>query len=298
MIEPLNLNDEGAGVARDAVVLTEADDGTSSGGSARGRYDRWFAIVITMVVLLPFVTAIVTRVGRSYLPVQDFAVIDLRVRDVFTRDIPLVGPYSRYGWNHPGPLAFWLVAPFAALFGSPAWATQVGFVMLQATAVVWTAIVSWRRRGLWALALWMAVVCASYVAVGPAAILEPWGPNVALPFFVLFCCLVWLISGDEVTLLPQAAVVGSFLVQTHVGYAPAGRRRGRVRCPRHVASLREALARRHSAPSHPLGRRRRPGAVAAFPLRVSSLPAGQPSAGRGSDGLPRLEPEGRDRERS
>ncbi len=220
MTQPLNLNDESAVVAPERVPSVGADHDASSGCPEQGRYDRWFALGITIVALAPFVTAVATRAGRDYLPVQDFAVIDLRVRDVFTHDIPLVGPYSRYGWNHPGPLVYWLVAPFAALFGSPAWATQVGFVVLQVTAVVWTAIVSWRRRGLWALALWTAVVSASFVAVGPSAILEPWGPNVALPFFVLFCSLVWLVSGDDVALLPQAAAVGAFLVQTHVGYAP------------------------------------------------------------------------------
>jgi hypothetical protein len=182
--------------------------------------DRAIAIAITAVVLAPLVAAVVTRVGRPYLPVQDYAVIDLRVRDVLSRDIPLVGPYSRYGWDHPGPLVYWLVAPFAALFGSPAWATQVGFVLLDAAAVVWTAVLTWRRRGLWSVALWMAVLAASFGVLGSSAVLSPWGPNVALAWFVLFACQVWLIAGDDVWVLPQAAAVGTFLVQTHVGYAP------------------------------------------------------------------------------
>ena len=172
------------------------------------------------VAVAPMVALLVTRAGRHYLPVQDFAVIDLRVRDVFSRDTPLVGPYSRYGWDHPGPMVFWLVAPFARLFGAPAWATQVGFGLLQAGAAVWLGIVTWRRRGLWAVAFWLAVLSSSLAAVGPAILLQPWGPHVTVAFFVLFCALVWLVRGDDRSLVVQSVVVGSFLVQTHLGYAP------------------------------------------------------------------------------
>jgi hypothetical protein len=184
------------------------------------RIDRWILVGLVAVALAPVVALVVTRAGRPYLPVQDFAVNDLRVRDVFTSDVPLVGPYSRYGWSHPGPLVFWLVAPFARLFGSPAWATQLGFALLQATAFVWTAVLAWRRRGLWAAAMWLAVMALTYVAVGPTVLLEAWGPHVALPFFVLFCCQVWLITPKSVHLVPQTVAVATLLVQTHVGYAP------------------------------------------------------------------------------
>jgi len=175
---------------------------------------------LVLVALTPVIVVIATRAGRHYLLVQDFAVIDLGVRDVFSRDVPLVGPYSRYGWDHPGPLVYWLVAPFSAVFGRPAWATQVGFALLQGGAGIWLGIVSWRRRGLWAVAFWLAVLCLGVATVGPAILLQPWGPNVTLPFFVLFCCLVWLVRDDDTAAVVQATLVGSFLVQTHLGYAP------------------------------------------------------------------------------
>ena len=64
------------------------------------------------------------RAGRHYVPLGDEATIDLRVRDVFTSNTPLVGVYSR-GFNHPGPLLFWLLAPLSVLSGGAAWATLV-----------------------------------------------------------------------------------------------------------------------------------------------------------------------------
>jgi hypothetical protein len=195
-------------------------DPPSSSGTGRARWSGLLAIGLILAAVSPVILVVVTRAGRHYLPVQDFAVIDLRVRDVFTRDVPLVGPYSRYGWDHPGPLVYWLVAPFSALFGRPAWATQVGFALLQGAAAVWLGLIAWRRRGLWAAAFWLAVLCLSVATIGPPILLQPWGPNVTLAFFALFCCLVWLVRSDDTSLVVQAALVGSLLVQTHLGYAP------------------------------------------------------------------------------
>src|SRR5665811_846217 len=67
------------------------------------------AVVLTLACLLPVLVVIATRTGRDYLPVQDLAVMDLRVRDVWSVRIPLVGPYSK-GFNHPGPAYLWLIA--------------------------------------------------------------------------------------------------------------------------------------------------------------------------------------------
>ncbi|MBA2625673.1 MAG: hypothetical protein H0U89_08725, partial [Acidimicrobiia bacterium] len=53
------------------------------------------------------------RVGEPFTHVADMALIDLQSRRLPV-DFPLLGPYSRFGWRHPGPL-------FAYL----AWASQV-----------------------------------------------------------------------------------------------------------------------------------------------------------------------------
>lgn len=191
-------------------------------GLLRGRRPLVAATALIAVALLPVLVAVVTRWGRNYLPVQDSALIDLRVRDVWSwsPNFPLVGPYSRYHWDHPGPMLFWLVAPFSGLTGGRAWATQVGCILLQGMATAWLGVVAWRHRGLEAAAVWLAVLTLGYAAIGTWIFLEPWGPHVTFPFFPLFLCLIWLVRRDDLRTLPQAVVVGSFLVQTHVGYAP------------------------------------------------------------------------------
>src|SRR5262245_57976259 len=85
------------------------------------RSPRVVAALLTGVALVPVFVVIAARAGRDYLPIGDLALIDLRVRDVWSRDIPLTGAYSRFGWNHPGPLLSWLMAPLSLVTGRAAW---------------------------------------------------------------------------------------------------------------------------------------------------------------------------------
>ena len=50
--------------------------------------------------------------------------------------------------------------------------------------------------------------------------LEPWNPNIALPFFALIVFQSWLLVTRDACALPGGVLVATFLVQTHVGYVP------------------------------------------------------------------------------
>jgi hypothetical protein len=175
---------------------------------------------LTAVALLPVVIVVITRTGRRYIPVGDIALIDLRVRDVWSRAIPLVGPYSRLGWNHPGPAMFWLIAPLSGLTGRPAWATLVGGVLLQGVAIVAIGWLAWRKGGVALVAAALAVNGLAYGAMGPSMLLQAWNPNVTYPFLLVLLLQAWCLADGDVALLPFTAAVATFLVQTHVGYLP------------------------------------------------------------------------------
>jgi len=192
---------------------------------------RWFAsrneraaarvaVAATLVAILPFVVAIVVRAGRHDVPVGDFALMDLRVRDVWSSDIPLVGAYSRFGWNHPGPAVYYAIAPVSGLFGRPAWATVVGNVLAQGLTVAAIALVAWRTGGLARLLASLAFVGLAYGATGPSMVLNAWNPNVAYPLFLLFVLLAWVFATGHPRALIGIALVGSVLVQAHIGYLP------------------------------------------------------------------------------
>jgi hypothetical protein len=122
------------------------------------RHARLLAIAFTLLVVAPVLAVVITRTGRSYLATSDLGVIDLRIRDIWNGYIPLVGPYSRFGWSHPGPALFLLLAIPNGIFGHAPWTTQVGGALLQGIAVCWLASLAWRRGGL-------ALVVATMTAV-------------------------------------------------------------------------------------------------------------------------------------
>jgi hypothetical protein len=178
-------------------------------------------VALTLVALAPIITVLIQRWGRVYVPVGDQAILDLRIRDVwtFSSDTPLTGPYSRFGWNHPGPTMYYLLALFSGAARQQAWASLVGNVLLQGLAVVWTARLSWKHGGLRWMVPWLAVITLSYWATGPWIFQQLWNPYLPYPFFTLLLLQAWLVGSGEGRRLVGMAFVGSFLIQTHVGYA-------------------------------------------------------------------------------
>jgi hypothetical protein len=181
---------------------------------------RVLPIVMGIVAVMPFVVAVVTRAGRDYVPVGDIALMDLRVRDVWSSNIPFVGAYSRFGWNHPGPVVYYLLAPVSGLFGGSAWATLTGNALAQGVIVATMAIVAWRSGGLRLLLAALALVGLAYGALGPDVVLDAWNPDLVFPLFPLFVLLAWLLACGRPSMLFGLTVVATILVQAHVGYLP------------------------------------------------------------------------------
>ncbi len=205
-----------------------AEAGEAGGGGTAGPTERRrtrgqvvAAVALTLVALAPIIAVLIQRWGRVYVPVGDQAILDLRVRDVwtFSSDTPLTGPYSRFGWNHPGPTMYYLLALFSGLARQQAWASLVGNVLLQGVAVVWTARLSWKHGGLRWMVPWLAVITLSYWATGPWIFQQLWNPYLPYPFFTLLLLQAWLVGSGEGRRLVGMAFVASFLIQTHVGYA-------------------------------------------------------------------------------
>ena len=113
--------------------------------------------VAAILFALPLLVAIVSLIGYHWYPASDLALEVLRIGDVGGRHTPLVGVQSRFGWEHPGPLMFWLFAPFNWLFGQTG--LLAGAAFFNAAALVGSLVVAWRRGGLALLAL-VAVVGA------------------------------------------------------------------------------------------------------------------------------------------
>ena len=186
----------------------------------RATTDTVVRAVALVMALLPVVAVLVTRVGRPYFPMQDPASIDLFVRDVFTSHTPLVGAYSR-GFNHPGPSLFYVLAPLSELTGGATWATLVGAALVQGVAIVSIGLLAARLGGTRLMLLMLAVLALVYAGLDDARpFTDAWNPYAALPWFLVFLLCVWGVARGDRWLAVGAVGTASFVVESHVGYAP------------------------------------------------------------------------------
>jgi hypothetical protein len=168
------------------------------------------------------VVAPAVRIARGLMDVHlasDFALIELSVMEA-ARGRQWAGPYSRFGWQHPGPGYFYALAPFHLAAGGNSASLAVGALVLNWLALVGVVIVLWRwaegAASLW-LALPLALGFGGYL--GPGFVYSIWNPSVTVLPFVAFLLLCAGLAAGRAWALPGIVGAGSFLV-THVGYLP------------------------------------------------------------------------------
>jgi hypothetical protein len=184
---------------------------------ARSRSDHHLAWVAAGLAAVPVLVLLVRVLSSGWLSTSDWATIELRTRDVGTRHTPLVGPYSRYGWNHPGPLLFYVLAVPYRVLGEQGLGILAGALALNAVAIGCVGVVLWRRGRLAGLTLGLVVVLLFARALGAGFLVDPWNPYViVLPLFAVLC-LTWAATDGDLWAFPAAVGVGSFVVQSHVG---------------------------------------------------------------------------------
>jgi hypothetical protein len=235
---PVAVTDPGSGIEGDGPErpTRSAPSGERRTGAAAGA-PLAAALLAGAVLLVPLVVAAVVA-ARDGLPfVGDSAALDLRSRDVFGPGLPLVGAYSRFGWNHLGPWELWLGGIVQAALGQRRWSPVAGQLVFQAAAIVATVGIA-ARHGRRVLALSVVVLAVSLAAAGPRLLLDPWNPFAAYPLVPLFVVTCWLLGRGRVSAIVPAVIAGSLLVQLHIGYLPlvlagggwaAGRARAQLR---------------------------------------------------------------------
>jgi hypothetical protein len=213
-----------AAVTPDAVEPDPASGVAGAPSEPRGDR-RWLvAAALLAVIGVPFVVAAVTLRRPQWYPVLDLAMTELRLRDVGTGHTPLIGLPGRIGpslmeqGSHPGPLSFYLLAPFYRAFGSSSWAMQAGTIVLNLAALGAALGIAARRGGtrlVIAVGALLALLCLGY---GVTVLTQPWNPYLPLLWWVVFLLAVWSVLCDDVAMLPVAVAAGSLCAQTHVPY--------------------------------------------------------------------------------
>lgn len=188
----------------------------------RRRPRRWPGCALAAgVAAAPLVLMVVSLLvgGGPRTEGADDALLTLAARDAEGGRV-LVGPYSRFGWHHPGPSYLYLLSLPTRLWGGSPTGAWIGASVLATAMAAATVIVV--RRWVGATAGWWAAagVLAVVAGLGPGLFRDPWNPYaVALPILFVVVASALAAAGARGALI-WAAVVGSLAVQTHVSTVP------------------------------------------------------------------------------
>lgn len=168
------------------------------------------AIVVAAIVL--------ARSAADVTPTSDTAVIESFTGLAASGQLAL-GPYSRYQWHHPGPLAFYTLAPFYVLSGHRTVGLHAGALVINLAGVAAALGFVW-RRGSAMLGAGVAVALAMLALRVPELLVSPWNPHL-----LVIPTLAMLLSAAAATTADAAGVIAavffaSFAAQTHVALLP------------------------------------------------------------------------------
>ena len=183
------------------------------------RVTSWLLVAAAAVGLILLVTLVVKVMTWDWIAVGDYGTIRLHTLDVGTSHTPLLGVYSRWGWNHPGPLLFYVLAPFLRLSGGDGHGLLLGALVANTAAVVGTLWVAARAGRRW-LALTAVVLALLICGLDTAGLIDPWNPyTLIVPLFAAAIAAWRAALGDRVAAV-VLMVAGSFAVQSHVLAGP------------------------------------------------------------------------------
>jgi hypothetical protein len=183
----------------------------------------WVArLALIAAALVPFVPAAAEFARRGvpdYLFTGDGATLELRVLHA-AHGVQLVGAYSRFYWNHPGPAFFYLALPVYEAFHERGPALNLFMLVVNAIVAVAIVLLARRLRGdpfAWLVAALLAI--AELVAI-PFVQTGEWNPVSPMFPLVLLSFLGAALGCGHIAMLPAFAFVASVIVQTHIGYLP------------------------------------------------------------------------------
>ena len=193
--------------------------------TAGNRPGRWF-LICAVVVMMPLAISAATFLFIAGLP-ETYLDKDISMMELYTlhaaRGQQMVGPYSRFGWNHPGPALFYALVPLYQLSGKNASSLFLSarLMNLACIGLVLAALWIFLRKRDWNL-LWCSIALLPFYLsyIGALRLASPWNPDIILLPLLLFTVLAAAFSVGNAYVLPLLLAVGSLVVQSHVGSFP------------------------------------------------------------------------------
>jgi hypothetical protein len=208
--------------SRDVQHAAHADLVLVTAFDALSRYWRARAVrASTLAIAVLLGLSALVSVARSMPPIiteGDFALTELYT-ELAAGGRLFAGPYSRFGWHHPGPAYFYIQAPLYVLAGHRAASLFAGAAAVNVLALLGLALVIGREGGRTLL----AVVTGSCVFLAWRAgglLASPWTGHVPVLPCLTFAVLCSATTASRPRLLPVSLVSGALVAQTYVGLLP------------------------------------------------------------------------------
>lgn len=176
---------------------------------------RALLLLLSVVVCVALIA--LARRAADAPATSDMAVIESYTL-LASRGELLLGAYSRFQWHHPGPLYFYLVAPFYVLAGEKTAGLHAGSAAMAIGSLALMAAVLIRRRASLAVLVGGSMALLAWRAAEATA--SPWNPHVPLlPMAALVLAAADVTAGG-VWLLPAVALLASLAGQAHIAMLP------------------------------------------------------------------------------
>jgi len=184
------------------------------------------------LAVVPLFVAAGVQAHNGWRPVSDDAAIATLAHDVLSTRTPLVGMPSTIGQDaagsvaandyahHPGPMEFWALAVPERLARSAPIGILLGTALVNGAALVIVGLVMMRLLGPRAAVCTLALAEVLVWALGRQWLVDPWNPYIALLPVLALCALASAAVAGRSRALIGVAIVGSFVSQTHLIYAP------------------------------------------------------------------------------
>ena len=177
---------------------------------------RTSLVAASVIIALGLLLVQIARAPETY-PWGDTAITSITTLRVADGSLS-TGAYSRFHWNHPGPLLYQVLAPLYELSGHREISIKWTVLMLNIGALAGLLTVVARPAPL--LSIFIALALAPLVYREQRLLFWAWNPIVPLLPMALATALSARIATGTLGLLPLFCAVGSFAVQAHVGFAP------------------------------------------------------------------------------
>lgn len=159
--------------------------------------------------------------------IGDEAVVVVRSSDVFGSGSPLLGmPSAIAGWTggdlqvaHPGPLAFWVLAPFTSTLGSSEAAALVGTWLLCSASILSIGWAANRRLGRSGALGALGLVTVFLAVCG--GLLLPLNPLMAVLSLLAMYFFAWGVIDGDASMWPGLILTASFAIQADLAYGPS-----------------------------------------------------------------------------